>query len=519
MDFSLIPSDAIQPLFYAEVDSTKAGGAGGGSRPTLLMGQMLPTGTAVAAVPVRLSSASEASALFENGSQLQRMAEAYFANDPFTEVWAIPLADVGVAKATDDLSFVGTSSAAGVLSLYIGGRLLSISAPSGTTPTALGDLIEDALGVNEAAAVVLSSTYPVTASNAAGVVTFTARNAGLEGNTIDLRVNWLGAAGGERLPAGVTITELPSGTTHVQLATGAVNPTLTTAITAMGDESYSYVVQPWTDATSLDAWQTEFADSTAGRWGPVRGVYGTVFTADNAPYSVLSGAGIATAKNEDPHMTAFVIEGCPTPACELAAAYAGVCAASLRNDRARPLNTLGMAGVKAPAKIDQFIYAERDVLLKLGLTTPMISSDGTVRIQRAVSTRTENAFGASDIAYRDITTAETLDQCLTEMEALITNKYGRVKLVGDSDMISPGAAVATPSMVKADLIAQYNGWVRAAYMEDADTFASLLVVERNATDPNRLDVLWQPDLANGLMIFAVLAAFRLQYTAAEVSGA
>ena len=36
-----------------------------------------------------------------------------------------------------------------------------------------------------------------------------------------------------------------------------------------------------------------------------------------------------------------------------------------------------------------------------------------------------------------------------------------------------------------------------------------LVVERNATDPNRVDVLLPPDFVNQLRIFAALVQFRL----------
>ena len=520
MDFSLVPSDAIQPLFYAEVDASKAGG-GVPARPTLIMGQRITDyGTATDNVPVRISGGAQGPALFGHGSQLARMLEFYYKADPFAEVWACPSADPGGVKANRDIVFVGTSTAAGTLHLYIGGRYLAIPVPTSSNATAVGQLVEDYLGANEAAAVAgvtlgYPSPFPVTASNAVGTVTLTARNAGLVGNTIDFRVNYLGAAAGQSLPAGITLgTTLP-----IYLTNGTLGPAdLATSILALADERYSYIVWPWADGTSLDTLQVETADSTAGRWGPIRKLYGTAFTADNAAYATLADVGLATAKNNDPHCTALGIDACPTPADELAAVYAGACAVSLRNDRARPLNTLPLPGVLAPAAASRFNYAERDVLLKLGITTPIYSSDGTVRIQRAVSCRTLNAYGSSDFAYRDITTAETLDQCLTEMESLITSKYGRVKLVNDADSIFPGSAVATPSMVKADLVAQYRGWERSAYVEDTDTFANLLVVERNLTDPNRLDVLWQPDLANGLHIFAVLAAFRLQYSAAEVAG-
>jgi phage tail sheath gpL-like len=38
-----------------------------------------------------------------------------------------------------------------------------------------------------------------------------------------------------------------------------------------------------------------------------------------------------------------------------------------------------------------------------------------------------------------------------------------------------------------------------------------LIVERDSNDPNRVNVLYPPDLINQLRMFAVLAQFRLQY--------
>jgi Phage tail sheath C-terminal domain len=52
----------------------------------------------------------------------------------------------------------------------------------------------------------------------------------------------------------------------------------------------------------------------------------------------------------------------------------------------------------------------------------------------------------------------------------------------------------------------YNGLV-----EDLSNFKKHLIVERDSSDPNRLNVLYPPDLINQLRTFAVLAQFRLQY--------
>ena len=52
----------------------------------------------------------------------------------------------------------------------------------------------------------------------------------------------------------------------------------------------------------------------------------------------------------------------------------------------------------------------------------------------------------------------------------------------------------------------YNGLV-----ENYSAFEQNLLVERDVNDPNRVNVLYPPDLINQLRIFAVLAQFRLQY--------
>lgn len=69
----------------------------------------------------------------------------------------------------------------------------------------------------------------------------------------------------------------------------------------------------------------------------------------------------------------------------------------------------------------------------------------------------------------------------------------------------------TPSIIKSELIAAYSDLMEAGLVENMDAFKQYIVVERNATDPNRLDVLFPPDLVNQLRIFAMLVQFRLQY--------
>ena len=70
--------------------------------------------------------------------------------------------------------------------------------------------------------------------------------------------------------------------------------------------------------------------------------------------------------------------------------------------------------------------------------------------------------------------------------------------------------------IKADQIAEYQTLVFNGYAQDAEAFAKNIIVEQNASNPNRVDVLWPGTLINQLRIFALLNQFRLQ---AESTGA
>ena len=60
---------------------------------------------------------------------------------------------------------------------------------------------------------------------------------------------------------------------------------------------------------------------------------------------------------------------------------------------------------------------------------------------------------------------------------------------------------------RAELIAAYQE-MDGDLVEDPDGFAAGLVVERDKTSPNRVNVLWPGNLINGLGVFATLIQFR-----------
>jgi phage tail sheath gpL-like len=138
---------------------------------------------------------------------------------------------------------------------------------------------------------------------------------------------------------------------------------------------------------------------------------------------------------------------------------------------------------------------------------------GSVRIQRAVTLYQENSFGQPDDSYLDSETMHQSAAILRRLEAIITSKFARHKLANDGTRFGPGQAIVTPKTIRGELIAEYESMERVGLVENLSTFAQYLIVERDETNPNRVNVLFPPDYVNQLRIVALRNEFRLQYSA------
>ena len=493
ISFDQIPDGFRAPLFYIETSVT---GTFSKDRKSLLIGQKLAAGAATAEMPVQVSSLAQAKALFGAGSMLASMMEFYRRGDPTGEVWALPLADdaAGV-KATGTIEITGPATGSGTLVTYIAGRAVKTGVVAGDTATEIGAALAAAINTN--------TDLPVTAAADTGTVTLTARHKGASGNDIDIRVNYQGLAGGESLPAGVSVD-------ITDMANGATNPDITAALSMLGDEEYDFVAMPYTDTTNLDAVKDSWGDVT-GRWSWLKQIYGHVFSARTGGLAALGTFG--NGRN-DPHISVMGVYKSPTPPWEWAASLCAVSAVALFNHPARPLQTLPLPGVKAPALADRFDKGERNILLHDGIATYAVQADGTVTIERAISTYQLNAFGQADNAWLDVQTPATIWNVVRRLRYAITSKYARYLLVNNGTRIGAGQPAVSPNDIRAELIAEYALMVRDGLVENIEAFAANLIVERDVNDPNRLNVLYKPDLVNQLNIFAVHADFQLQYAIA-----
>ena len=148
VSFNTIPGGIRVPLFYAEMDNSAA------ATPTtqtasLLIGQMLEGGKAVAGTPVYVSTPAMAKELFGRGSMIARMVEAYRKVDSFGQLVVIPVADGSGTAATGKVTCTGTAAEAGTISLYIGSDRVQVAVTEKMTAENAAKAIADAIALNK----------------------------------------------------------------------------------------------------------------------------------------------------------------------------------------------------------------------------------------------------------------------------------------------------------------------------------------------------------------------------------
>ena len=491
ISFSAIPSDIRVPLFWAEMDNSKANTTAD-SAPALLMGYASADSTIEKNTLTIMPSAALAGKVAGRGSQLARMVSRYRNVDPFGEVWVIAVDEPTGAAASGTLTITGTAQASGNLSLYIGVDRVQGAVVTGDSASAVATTLAAAINANV--------DLPVTAAAEAGVITLTARHKGLTGNDIPLALNYYGTVGGESTPDGIAVA-------IGAMSGGTGAPELAAAVAAMGDEAFDFIALPFSDSASLETLALEMNDAT-GRWSYARQLYGHVYTAKRGSLSELVAFG--DTQNKQHISVAGYETAIQTSADELVALRTARNAVFIRNDPARPTQTGELNGALPAPAGSRFTLTEQQSLLSHGIATAY-AENGVLRIQRDITTYQTNSYGVADNSYLDSETLHTSAYVLRQMKSVITSKYPRHKLANDGTRFGPGQAIVTPAVVKGELCALYRSLERAGIVENFDLFREYLVVERNSANPNRLDVLFPPDYVNQLRVFAVVNQFRLQY--------
>jgi phage tail sheath gpL-like len=497
--FNNIPANLRVPLFYAEVNAGQSPYQGP-SR-TLLIGQKTAAGSATVNVPVILSGDPQPQ--MGTGSMLSEMAVWARQNNPFGEIWMLPLADTGVAQTWTLTIAVGILGSTGVLSVYVGGEKVTINVAAADTNAVVATNLSAAinLGYTKFGRAML---FPVTASPSSNVVTLTHRNAGLLGTKFSVLKDLVGDEGALQ--------------THLTIASGVAGsgtPTLGTALASLGDMEFDYICSPYADTTSLDVVK-DFLGMTSGRWSPIQQLYGHYLTVMFDSFANLASFGLG---RNDPNVSIMGVVDSPSPPWRWAAAY-GARIAGDKNlggevDQAYrisvPVQTLDLVGIRPPqSRVNWFSITQRNTLYQDGISGFKVQNDGTVMLDRVVTTYLTNSYGQPDITWLDIETRLQMVYFVRYMRQRITQKYGRCALSDDNPSGNP--AIVTAKILKAECIHVYEELTKGGLVENPDLFAKSLVVERSS-DPNRVNAYLPVDVVNQFRVFAANATTFLQYPA------
>lgn len=487
ISFDQVPSDWRVPGAYVEVKPNYSNvGVLGYPARALLIGQKLAAGSAAAATPYRITRKDQLEPLFGAGSIASQMGLAFIAANPTADLTVMALADPGGGvAATGTQVIAGTATGSGVLALGIGPWRIPVVVAAGAAAASVATAVRAAIN---------AATYlPVTASGTNGDVILTAKNAGAAGNDIRVKVN---PAFGDITPAGLTVTIAP-------MASGAGVPDIDTALAAVAAEWFTDIAVAWSDATTLGKLEASLATRYAAMGK--RDAHG--YAGMSGTFGTLTAAG---AVRNSPHCTMIGAKAAGSMPWQWAASLAGVACFYLTNDPARQLRTLPLPGIVGPDGPDCFTPSEQDLLLRDGISTFDVAQDGTVILQRVITTYQVSALGIADVAWLDITTPRTLSRIRYDWASYLGLNYPRHKLADDG---SPAAeysdAVVTPRILHGSWAARCTMYERLGWIEDARRTVAESVFVRDGSDRNRVNAIQKVRVVGNLMVFAANLQFEV----------
>lgn len=464
IQFDGIPTSIRKPGKYFEFNTRLAVRTLPANRQkVLIVGQRIAAGTVAALMETEIFSDADAATYFGNGSMLHRMCRAAIKADPYIALSAIALDDAltGV-KAAGSIAIAGPATSSGSLKVWIGNDAIEIGITDEDTATEIAAALNTELAAH-------ADLHVTSAVNGAedSQVDLTAKNAGTLG--LDIGITYAVTA------TGVTVTV-------TDMAAGATDPDVQDALDVVLAEQYELIVTPYNTQPPATA-VSDHLDIVSGplEQRPGRGVYATT--------GLLADATTLSGQINSGRMNAPFLPGTRSLTYELAAAYAAVMA--FEEDPARPLNTLALPGIHAPAVTDRLTRAEQESCLYNGVSPLEVGPGETVQIVRAVTTYTVDAQGVDDISLLDTTTIATLDYTRKACRERIALRFPREKL-----------NTRTANKVRSELLDVLEKLAELEILENVDANAEGVVVERSGQDPNRLDAKIPADVVNGLHVFA-----------------
>lgn len=432
---------------------------------TLILGQMLPSGTGVPNESVFVSGVNDVVAAAGAGSMAHAMAIKIFATNPLATTYLTPLVDAPTAvKASGTVTITGTATSTGTVVLSVAENLFSVGVSVGDTALVI---------IAKLLATILTQVCFVTAAAVTNVITLTANNAGLVGNDMVIALNPGGSVAGQVLPTGITVE-------IVGMSGGVVNPDITQALANLQDEPFDFIANAYGADLTATALIKEFLGATSGRWAPNRVICGRSYGAmPGTPSDILA----LVAEINDPHQTVIGYESeRPTWSPMVAGELTAEAALSLSSDPSLPLQNIAL-NLPSTSIASRFNYAIRNTLLNGGVTTMKAAPDGSPILERTMTTYLTNAAGLPDNSWQNVETDQTLSVVIRDLKTDSETTFARKKFAPAGSRITPTPAnnIVTTTTIKAHFVARYRYLETLGYVVNSDEFATGIVVQQQGT--------------------------------------
>lgn len=448
-------------------------------------------------VPVQVFTADEAGSTFGWGSELHRQSLWIFGllGGFSDKVWLVPIPEPGGAVvATGTIIFATNAGSSGTYFFSIGGDLITVTVASAATPTIAGDALVTAITAN------LNSL--VTAVNASGTVTLTAKTLGVNGNQIKLVLNPSGSAQEAQNPTTMTVS-VPGTGGYLTSGAGATDVHdmffNSSEEDILGDRFYTCIANPYNDSTNLgyykDSWDARVNPGIKRPFDSFVGYVKEVYSAAFAIPDTINSEGISPVWDTRSY----------SPNWELQAAVMGVVMLSTTFDPGRPFKTL-KTGIPINPATGDLSYAKNDALFREGMGYFKTIAGDLVIGDLALSYRT-NGVGAATAEWYDSVSMHRRQQKIFDIETLFQNEPYIRGIVADDTSITDKPYVIKPKKVIADMSALVDNWNEQGWTKNAADVKASIAAEINASNNSRIDTEVTDDEAQALRIIAVLYKF------------
>ncbi|MEE9393701.1 MAG: hypothetical protein V3W41_14455 [Planctomycetota bacterium] len=448
-----------------------------------------------ALTPVQYTTAAAVGAAYGTGSPLHLAALQLLPSNgdglgtvPLT-VYPLDDAD-GTTAASGDITMTGTTQA--VATSYVVDINGILSAPFtvdvGDSLTEIAAAMSTAINGNTA--------MPVIATPAVGVVTLVAKSLGTWGNDIDVLV--LGD-----VDANITITVTnPTG--------GAGNQTVQPALDQIVTKWETMIVSCFeaddiTNANLYEIWGE-------GRWGELVKKPAVVYNGSNES-STATLAAIGNARLTDRTNVLLPAPGSRSLPCQIAARAVARDAVLANNNPPRDYAGRQLSGLLVGVDSDQWNYAQRDFLIKAGISTTIVR-DGVVTQSDTVTYY--HPAGEDPPAFRYVVDIVKLQNVIFNLELIFnTDEWDGAPLIPD-DQATTNKSARKPKDAIAASNTMIDGLALQAILSNPAGAKPLTTATIGVSNPKRLDVSVTVQLSGNANIISIDLNFGFFFGTAAI---